>query len=183
MFAGLFNLLAPRLERERLLAAGRYERTPARRGSANGYKAERIDTPAGTLTREGPETKGHEGHEGEPFQPVSLERGRRSRRAAVMLAVAGMYVTKGCPPATPPGSRPSSAPGRPLRGVTYVVGDDHAGLRGRRAPGRAAPGATRQRGQFHHLARNALPHAPTRAIRGRIGAELRRIWNAARDAR
>ena len=32
--------------------------------------------------------------------------------------------------------------------------------------------------QFH-LALNALHHAPTLAIRRRIGAELRRIWNAA----
>ena len=77
VFAGPFNLLAPQLERARFLAAGWYERTPARRGSANGYKAERIDTPAGTLTREGPETKGHEGHEGQQCQPVARERGRR----------------------------------------------------------------------------------------------------------
>ncbi len=40
------------------------------------------------------------------------------------------------------------------------------------------PGATWQRGQFH-LAQNAIHHAPTLAIRRRIGAELRRIWNAA----
>ena len=30
-----------------------------------------------------------------------------------------------------------------------------------------------------HLAQNAIHHAPTLAVRGRIGAELRRIWNAA----
>ncbi len=30
-----------------------------------------------------------------------------------------------------------------------------------------------------HLAQNAIHHAPTLAIRRRIGAELRRIWNAA----
>ena len=87
VFAALFNL-ALQLERERFLAAGRYERTPARRGYANGYKAKRIDTPAGTLTLEVPKTKGHEG---EPFYPLSLERGRRSCRA-VLLAVAEMYV-------------------------------------------------------------------------------------------
>jgi putative transposase len=87
VFAALFNL-AMRLERERFLGAGLYERTADRRGYANGYKPKRIDTPAGTLTVEVPKSKGHEG---EPFYPQSLERGRRSCRA-VMLAVAEMYV-------------------------------------------------------------------------------------------
>ena len=63
MFAGLFNL-ALRLERERFLAAGLYERTADRRGYANGYKAKKLDTPAGTVTVEVPKTKGHDG---EPF--------------------------------------------------------------------------------------------------------------------
>ena len=257
VFAGLFNL-ALQLERERFLAAGRYERTPARRGYANGYKAKRIDTPAGTLTLEGPKTKGHEG---EPFYPLSLERGRRSCRG-VMLAVAEMYV-KGVSTrdaarvmaefgleglsstqvsraakllgaeleawrerelgaflvldaryervreggivrdaavlaavgVDPDGRRrilgvsaePSEAEvhwrgfldglvARGLRGVTYVVSDDHAGLRAARRA--VLPGATWQRCQLH-LAQNAIHHAPTLAIRRRIGAELRRIWNAA----
>ena len=64
---------------------------------------------------------------------------------------------------------------RGLRGVTYVVSDDHAGLRAARRAG--LPGATWQRCQFH-LALNAIHHAPTLAIRRRIGAELRRVWNA-----
>jgi transposase-like protein len=64
---------------------------------------------------------------------------------------------------------------RGLRGVVYVVSDDHAGLRAARRA--VLPGATWQRCQFH-LALNAVHHAPTLAIRGRIGAELRRIWNA-----
>jgi putative transposase len=259
VFAGLFNL-ALRLERERFLAAGRYERTPARRGYANGYKAKRIDTPAGTLTLEVPQTKGHDG---EPFYPSSLERGRRSCRA-VMLAVAEMYV-KGVSTrdaarvmaefglaglsssqvsraakllddeleawrerdlgvfpylvldaryekargggivrdaavlaaigVDPDGRRrilgvsakPSEAEvhwrdfldrlvARGLRGVTYVVSDDHAGLGAAREA--VLPGAIWQRCQFH-LAQNASHHAPTLAIRGRLGAELRRIWNAA----
>ena len=38
-------------------------------------------------------------------------------------------------------------------------------------------GATWQRCQFH-LAQNAIHHAPNQAIRKRIGAELRLIWNA-----
>ncbi len=84
-FAELFNL-ALRLERERFLGAGLYERAADRRGYANGYKAERIDTPAGTVAVEVPKTRGHGG---EPCYPQALERGRRSCRA-VMLAVAEM---------------------------------------------------------------------------------------------
>lgn len=64
---------------------------------------------------------------------------------------------------------------RGLRGVDYVVSDDHAGLRAAR---RAVFGAaTWQRCQFH-LARNAIHHAPNVAIRKRIGAELREVWTA-----
>ena len=87
VFAELFNL-ALRLERERFLGAGLYERTADRRGYANGYKAKKLDTPAGTVTLDVPKTRGHDG---EPFYPQALERGRRSCRA-VMLAVAEMYV-------------------------------------------------------------------------------------------
>jgi putative transposase len=80
--------LAMQIERERFLGAGLYERTAARQGYANGYKAKRIDTPAGTVSVQVPKTAGHDG---EPFYPRSLERGRRSVRA-VMLAVAEMYI-------------------------------------------------------------------------------------------
>ncbi len=80
--------LAMRIERERFLGAGHYQRTPERRGYANGTKPKRIDTPAGTVNVQVPKTAGHEG---EPFSPQSLERGRRSVRA-VMLAVAEMYI-------------------------------------------------------------------------------------------
>jgi putative transposase len=258
VFAELFNL-ALRLERERFLGAGLYERTAERRGYANGYKAKKLDTPAGTVTLDVPKTRGHDG---EPFYPQALERGRRSCRA-VMLAVAEMYV-KGvstrdaakvmaefgldglsstqvsraaallddelrawrerdlgiCPYLVldaryekvreggivrdaavltavgidPDGRRRllgvscalseaevhwrgflDGLVARGLRGVTYVVSDDHAGLRAARRA--VLPGATWQRCQFH-LALNAVHHAPTLAIRGRIGAELRRIWNA-----
>lgn len=86
VFATLFDL-AMRIERERFLGAGHYERTPLRRGYANGTKPKRLDTPAGTVTVNVPKTAGHE----EPFYPGSLERGRRSVRA-VMLAVAEMYI-------------------------------------------------------------------------------------------
>jgi len=86
VFARLFDL-AMRIERERFLGAGHYERSADRRGYANGSKPKRIDTPAGTLRVNVPKTAGHD----EPFYPQSLERGRRSSRA-VMLAVAEMYV-------------------------------------------------------------------------------------------
>ena len=56
---------------------------------------------------------------------------------------------------------------RGMRGVEYVVSDDHAGLRAARRA--VLGGATWQRCQFH-LARNAIHHAPSLAIRKRIGA-------------
>ena len=56
VFAELFDL-AMRLERERFLAAGLYERTAERRGYANGYKAKKLDTPAGTVAVEVPKTR------------------------------------------------------------------------------------------------------------------------------
>ena len=65
---------------------------------------------------------------------------------------------------------------RGLRGVQYIVSDDHAGLRAARRA--VFGGATWQRCQFH-LAQNAIHHAPNLAVRKRIGAELREIWNAA----
>ncbi|PKO63753.1 MAG: hypothetical protein CVU23_09675, partial [Betaproteobacteria bacterium HGW-Betaproteobacteria-17] len=65
---------------------------------------------------------------------------------------------------------------RGLRGVEFIVSDDHAGLRAARRA--VLGGATWQRCQFH-LARNAIHHAPNAAIRKRIGAELRAVWNAA----
>jgi transposase-like protein len=87
VFARTFELTM-RIERERFLNAGLYERTTTRQGYANGYKPKRVDTPAGTVTVQVPKTADHGG---EPFYPQSLERGRRSVRA-VMLAVAEMYV-------------------------------------------------------------------------------------------
>lgn len=64
---------------------------------------------------------------------------------------------------------------RGMRGVEYVVSDDHAGLRAARRA--VLGGAPWQRCQFH-LAQNAIHHAPNLAIRKSIGAELRAIWNA-----
>jgi transposase-like protein len=63
VFARAFEL-AMQIERERFLGAGHYERTPERRGYANGTKPKRIDTPAGTVNVQVPKTAGHEG---EPF--------------------------------------------------------------------------------------------------------------------
>lgn len=65
---------------------------------------------------------------------------------------------------------------RGLRGVATITSDDHAGLGAARKA--VFPGALWQRCQFH-LAQNAIHHAPNTAIRKRIGAELRRVWNAA----
>ncbi len=65
---------------------------------------------------------------------------------------------------------------RGMRGVRFVVSDDHAGLRAARQA--VLPGALWQRCQFL-LAQNAIHDAPNTALRKRIGAALRRIWNAA----
>jgi transposase-like protein len=258
VFTGLFNL-AMRFERERFLGAAHYERSPERRGYANGYKSKKIDTPAGTLTLEVPKTAGAEA----PFYPASLERGRRSTRA-VMLAVAEMYVkgvstrdveavlaefgleslsstqvsraaklldteldawrtrplgefrhlfidaryekereggvvrdvaifaaigvdADGARRVLGVSADPSEAEihwrtfldslvARGLRGVASITSDDHAGLGAARKA--VFPGALWQRCQFH-LAQNAIHQAPNNAIRKRIGAELRRVWNAA----
>lgn len=87
VFARAFEL-GMQIERERFLEAGHYERTPERRGYANGTKPKRVDTPAGTVNAQVPKMAGHDG---EPFSPQSLQRGRRSV-TAVMLAVAEMYI-------------------------------------------------------------------------------------------
>ena len=258
VFARVFDL-AMQIERERFLGAQHYERSPSRQGYANGYKAKRIDTPAGTVTVNVPKTAGHDA---EPFYPQSLERGFRSTRA-VMLAVAEMYV-KGVSTREVEAvmrefgieslsssqvsraakliddeleawrNRPlgeikylildaryekmrhagivrdvavlsaigigpderqrilgmsvalseaevhwrtflENLQSRGMRGVEYVVWDDHAGLRAAR---KAVLGGVKwQRCQFH-LAQNAIHHSPNLAIRKRIGAELRTVWNA-----
>ena len=70
-FTAMLNL-AMRLERRRPVGAQAWERSPERSGYANGYKAKKIDTPAGTLTVEVPKSHGGEA----PFYPQALERGR-----------------------------------------------------------------------------------------------------------
>jgi len=64
---------------------------------------------------------------------------------------------------------------RGLRSVTYVVSDDHAGLRAARRA--VLGGATWQRRQFH-LARNAIHHALNAETAKRIGRQLKTIWAA-----
>ena len=59
VFASLFDL-AMRIERERFLGAEHYERTPLRRGYANGTKPKRLDTPAGSVIVNVPKTAGHD---------------------------------------------------------------------------------------------------------------------------
>ena len=78
---------AMKMERQAFLGASHYERSPGRRGYANGYKPKQVKTAAGTLHLQVPKTAGAE----EPFYPGALTRGRRSDRA-VMLAIAEMYV-------------------------------------------------------------------------------------------
>ncbi|WP_417274038.1 IS256 family transposase [Celeribacter halophilus] len=64
---------------------------------------------------------------------------------------------------------------RGMHGTTFIVSDDHAGLKAAR---RAVFGAaTWQRCQFH-LAQNAIQHAPKSDIKKRIGKQLRAVWNA-----
>jgi putative transposase len=76
---------AMKLERCAVLGAGPYERTPLRRGQANGFKPKRVNTRLGQLQLRVPQTREVE------FYPTALERGQRSERA-LKLAVAEMYV-------------------------------------------------------------------------------------------
>lgn len=87
-FASAMQILlneAMKLEREAVLGAQRYERTPGRRGYANGFKPKTVETRLGRLELSVPQTRGVE------FYPSSLERGTRSERA-LKLAIAEMYV-------------------------------------------------------------------------------------------
>lgn len=76
---------AMRLERERHLGAGPYERNEERRGYANGYKPKTMKTRMGALALRVPQVR--EGG----FYPQALDKGMRSERA-LKLALAQMYV-------------------------------------------------------------------------------------------
>jgi putative transposase len=77
---------AMKAERSATLGAGPHERTPERRGYANGYKDKTVATRLGPLALQVPQVRGEVA-----FYPSALERGVRSERA-LKLAVAEMYV-------------------------------------------------------------------------------------------
>lgn len=76
---------AMKLERSAVLCARPYERTPLRRGQANGFKPKTVQTRIGPLELRVPQARGVS------FYPSALERGQRSERA-LKLAIAEMYV-------------------------------------------------------------------------------------------
>jgi putative transposase len=76
---------AMQIERQRYLSVSPYERSPERRGHANGYKPKTISTRLGEITCAVPQVR--EGG----FYPQALEKGQRSERA-LTLALAEMYV-------------------------------------------------------------------------------------------
>ena len=87
-FASALEILlneAMKLERTAVLQADPYERTPERRGHANGFKSKTVLSRLGKLRLAMPQTRGVE------FYPLALERGERSERA-LKLALAEMYV-------------------------------------------------------------------------------------------
>ena len=86
VMAKMYNL-AMQFERELHIGAGKYERTDARRGYANGYKPKTLNTHVGKLALQIPQVRDSE----TPFYPRSLERGTRCERA-LKLAVAEMYI-------------------------------------------------------------------------------------------
>ena len=90
-FAGMAQAMqvllneAMKLERSAVLGARPFERTPLRRGQANGFKPKTVETRLGALELRVPQTRGV------PFYPSALEKGQRSERA-LKLAIAEMYV-------------------------------------------------------------------------------------------
>lgn len=87
-FAAALEILvneAMKLERAAVLQAEPYQRTPERRGHANGFKPKTVLSRLGKLRLAIPQTRGVE------FYPSALERGERSERA-LKLALAEMYV-------------------------------------------------------------------------------------------
>lgn len=84
MMQNLFNL-AMKIEREKHLHAGAYQRTSERVDHANGYKPRTIQTLNGELKLSVPQTRNTD------FYPACLERGMRSERA-LRIAMAEMYI-------------------------------------------------------------------------------------------
>lgn len=74
-----------KLERERFLNAGAYERTEGRQGYANGFKPKNYNMRNRTVTQSIPQTRKSD------FYPQALRKGIRSERALV-VTMAEMYV-------------------------------------------------------------------------------------------
>jgi len=77
---------AMKIEREDALGADAYQRTPYRKGYANGYKPKTVDTRMGRMIVDVPQVRGDL-----EFYPSALEKGCRSERA-LKVAIAEMYV-------------------------------------------------------------------------------------------
>jgi len=77
---------AMKIEREQALSANAYQRTPNRKGYANGFKPKTVDTRMGRITVDVPQVRGDV-----EFYPSALEKGCRSERA-LKVAIAEMYV-------------------------------------------------------------------------------------------
>ena len=77
---------AMKIEREDCLSAGAYQRTPDRKGYANGFKPKTVDTRMGRIAVDVPQVRGDV-----EFYPSALEKGCRSERA-LKVAIAEMYV-------------------------------------------------------------------------------------------
>jgi len=80
----IFNT-AMEVEREQHLRAAAYQRTPERRGYANGFKPKTVQTRVGDVTFAIPQVRDGS------FYPSALEKGLRSERA-LHLALAEMYL-------------------------------------------------------------------------------------------
>jgi len=76
---------AMQAERQQYLGAEPYERTPQRRGQANGYKPKQVRTRVGPISFAVPQVRDG------GFYPQALEKGLRSERA-LTCALAEMYV-------------------------------------------------------------------------------------------
>ena len=77
---------AMKIEREDCLSAAAYQRTPDRKGYANGFKPKTVDTRMGRIAVDVPQVRGDV-----EFYPSALEKGCRSERA-LKVAIAEMYV-------------------------------------------------------------------------------------------
>jgi len=77
---------AMKIERSRTLVAEPWQRTPERKGYANGYKPRTLKTRLGKLALQVPQVRGDV-----DYYPSALDRGQRSERA-LKLALAEMYV-------------------------------------------------------------------------------------------